>query len=298
MKFRPQIILFCLLASPLMSSLIFQNAAINIPGSLQAKEKRLVILHTNDTHSQVEPFSKTALRYPDTGGYARRMGVIDSIRRSEDCVLIFDDGDFSQGTPYYNFYGGRIEIEGFNRMHYDAVTLGNHEFDNGIDSLALSLRKANFPVISSNYDVSSSILQGLVQPWVILKKGGLKIGVMSTNVDPASLIMEANFKGVVFKDPLKTAQEVSEFLKIKKKCDLVICLSHLGSDSTEVKLNDFKIAHQTRYIDVILGGHSHTLLENVKTPNQDGRPVMIAQMGRSGLFLGKIDLLLETRRRK
>lgn len=267
--------------------------------AMQAKDlRKIVILHTNDTHSQIEPFSKNAVRHPDMGGYARRAGVIDSIRKAEETVFLFDDGDFCQGTPYFNMYGGRIEVQGFNRMNYDCVTLGNHEFDNGMDSLAMMLDLAEFPVVASNYDVNRSILKNKVLPWIIIERNGVKVGVLSSNVNPDGLIMKESIKGVKYKDPIKVANKYSKFLKEKEKCDLVVCLSHLGSDSTETVVNDFQLARQSKNIDIILGGHSHTLLENVKTLNSLGQPVLIAQMGRSGLFLGKVEVFLEAVEKK
>ena len=257
------------------------------------KKIKLVILHTNDTHSQVDPTEKSNLKTADMGGYARRMGVIEKIRSEEKNVLLFDTGDFSQGTPYFNFFNGRVEIDALNRMQYDAGTLGNHEFDNGIDTLAVILQKARFPMISSNYEVDNTPIKNQIQPYLILKKFGLKIGIMALNVDPKSLIIESNYRGLVYRDPIEKAQELSAFLKNKKKCDLVICLSHLGSDSTSVDVNDFTVAHQTKHIDIILGGHSHSLLENVKTNNANGKKVIISQMGKSGLYLGRIDLELK-----
>lgn len=254
------------------------------------KTQQLVILHTNDTHSQIEPTDKAATRNADMGGYARRLGVINSIRAQEPHVLLVDAGDFSQGTPYYNFFNGRLEVQGYNQMKYDAVTLGNHEFDNGMDSLVMVLSMKNFPVVVSNYTVSASKIKDYVKPWLVVSKGKLKIGIMALGVDPAGLIMEKNYEGVVYEDPVKKAREVSDFLRNTKKCDVVICLSHLGSDSTEIKVNDFTIARNTTNIDVIIGGHSHSMLENVTTPNAAGRRVMIAQMARSGLYLGRIDL--------
>jgi 5'-nucleotidase len=257
------------------------------------KKIKLVILHTNDTHSQVEPTENSNLKTANMGGYARRMGVIEKIRSEEKNVLLFDAGDFSQGTPYFNFFNGRVEIDALNRMQYDAGTLGNHEFDNGIDTLAVILKNARFPLISSNYEVDNTPIKNQIQPYLILKKFGLKIGIMALNVDPKSLIIESNYRGLVYRDPIEKAQELSAFLKNKKKCDLVICLSHLGSDSTSVDVNDFTVAHQTKHIDIILGGHSHSLLENTKTNNADGKKVIIAQMGKSGLYLGRIDLELK-----
>lgn len=254
------------------------------------KTQQLVILHTNDTHSQIEPTDAAASRNADMGGYARRLGVINEIRKQEPHVVLVDAGDFSQGTPYYNFFGGRLEVKGYNQMGYDATALGNHEFDNGMDSLAMLMTLKNFPVVVSNYDVSASRIKGYVEPWIVRKKGKLKIGIMGLGVDPTGLIMEKNYEGVVYNDPVKTAREVSDFLRNTKKCDVIICLSHLGSDSTDVKVNDFTIARNTTNIDVIIGGHSHSLLENVTTTNAAGKKVIIAQMGRSGLYLGRIDL--------
>lgn len=260
--------------------------------AFSADKVKLVILHTNDTHSQVEPSEKSSLATSDMGGYARRMGVIEKIRSEENNVLLFDAGDYWQGTPYFNFFNGRIEIDALNRMKYDATTLGNHEFDNGMDTLAAVIQNLSIPLISSNYDVSNSVIRDFVKPWIILKKAGLKIGIMALNVNPESLILESNIKGISYLDPVAKAQEISEYLKNKEKCDLIICLSHLGSDENSKSVNDFEIARKTKFIDVIIGGHSHTMLENAKTKNAAGRDVIIAQMAKSGFYLGRIDLLL------
>ena len=257
-----------------------------------ADKVKLVILHTNDTHSQVEPSEKSSLPTSNMGGYARRLGMIEKIRSEENNVLLFDAGDYWQGTPYFNFFNGRIEIDALNRMKYDAVTMGNHEFDNGIDTLAAIIQNLKVPLISSNYDVTKSVIRDFVKPWIIFKKAGLKIGIMALNVNPESLILENNIKGISYLDPIAKAQEISEHLKNKEKCDLIICLSHLGSDENSRSVNDFEIARKTKFIDVIIGGHSHTMLENAKTRNAAGRDVIIAQMAKSGFFLGRIDLYL------
>jgi len=254
---------------------------------------KLVILHTNDTHSQVEPTEKSTLKTANMGGYARRMGEINLIRSQEKNVLLVDAGDFSQGTPYFNFYNGRIEIEAMNRMKYDAGTLGNHEFDNGIDTLSAVLKNATFPILSSNYDLSKTPLVSLVKPYLIIEKNGLKIGIMALDVNPKSLIIESNYKGLVYQDPIEKANEVSTMLKKKEKCDVIICLSHLGADTTKMDVNDFEVAHKTRYIDVIIGGHSHSMITNATEKNAAGKPIVIAQMGKSGLYLGRVELELE-----
>jgi 5'-nucleotidase len=254
---------------------------------------KLVILHTNDTHSQVEPTEKSTLKTANMGGYARRMGEINLIRSQEKNVLVVDAGDFSQGTPYFNFYNGRIEIDAMNRMKYDAVTLGNHEFDNGMDTLSTVLKNATFPVISSNYDVSKTPLVNQVKPYLIIEKNGLKIGIMALDVNPEGLIVKNNYNGLVYKDPIEKANEVSTMLKKKEKCEVIICLSHLGVDTTKMVVNDLEIAHKTRYIDVIIGGHSHKVITNTTVKNAAGKPVVIAQMGKSGFYMGRVELELE-----
>ena len=271
--------------------LCFQLAAFS------ANKVKLVILHTNDTHSQIEPTEKSSLATSDMGGYARRMGVIEKIRSEEKNVLLLDAGDYWQGTPYFNFFNGRIEIDALNRMKYDATTLGNHEFDNGTDTLAAVIQNLNNPLISSNYDVTNSVIRDFVKPWIVIKKAGLKIGVMALNVNPESLILESNIRDVNYIDPVAKAQEISEYLKNKEKCDLIICLSHLGSDKDSKSVNDFEIARKTKFIDVIIGGHSHTMLENTKTQNAAGREVIIAQMAKSGFYLGRIDLQLSKKQK-
>lgn len=272
-------------------SIIIAIAIFVLAVQLSAQQtQKLVILHTNDTHSQVEPTDKNQSSNANMGGYARRMGLIQKIRAEEKNVLLVDAGDYWQGTPYFNFFNGHVEIDALNRMKYDAVGLGNHEFDNGIDSLAGALRKAVFPIVSANYDVKSTLLKGLVQPYIITYRDGLKIGIFGLGVNPDGLIFEKNYAGMKYYDPVKTAKKTASKLKKLKKCDVIICLSHLGSDSTEIAINDFKLAKKTRFIDVIIGGHSHTMLENTRTNNADGKPVIIAQMAKSGLFLGRIDL--------
>lgn len=282
-----------------MKKILFLVLVLTLSLSItySADKQNIVILHTNDTHSQIEPSDSNIIKFGDMGGYARRMGLIQKIRKENDLVLLLDAGDFSQGTPYYNFFKGKIETQGIKKMKYDAITLGNHEFDNGVDSLAARLSETNLPVVSSNYQVKSTLLEDFVKPYMIIQQKGIKIGIMALNVNPEGLMMDFYAKGLKFNDPLQTAKEMSEFLKIKQKCDLVICLSHLGSDSTEIAINDFKIAHQTKHIDIILGGHSHTMLENVKTYNADGKPIMIAQMAKSGFYLGRIDMVLSKKKK-
>ncbi len=260
---------------------------ITIEISIGQQKVKLVILHTNDTHSQVEPTETSSSKTANMGGYARRMGVIDSIRSIEKNVLLLDAGDFSQGTPYFNFFNGRVEVDAMNRMKYDAVTLGNHEFDNGIDTLAVILKNAQFPMLSTNYGLVNTALNGMLKPYLIVERAGVRIGILTANIEPKGLIIESNYKGLVYNDALKTANEMAAFLKRKKHCDVIICLSHLGIKS------DYEMAQQSSHIDLIVGGHSHSLLENVTEKNRLGKSVIIAQMGKSGLYLGKVELEME-----
>lgn len=250
------------------------------------KEVKITILHTNDTHSQVEPIN-------DRGGYARRLGMIEQIRKEEKNVLLLDAGDFWQGTSYFNYFRGKIEIDAMNRMKYDAVTLGNHEFDKGLDSLFASLQDAKFPVISSNYTFPTHIPPACINQYIILEKAGIHIGIMALGIQPEGLILKKNYIGTVYTDPMVKAIEISELLKEQKKCDLVICLSHLGANEGKSGINDFDIARGTKYIDVIISGHSHQIIENTTEKNLVGKKVIIAQMGKKGQYLGRIDLQMK-----
>ena len=263
---------------------------LSIASVAAQKKIKITILHTNDTHSQVEPLEKN-----DMGGYARRMGVIDQIRAEEKNVLLLDAGDYWQGTPYFNFFNGRIEIDAMNRMKYDAVTIGNHEFDNGVDTMLSVLSEAKFSIISSNYTFENPLLVNMIKPYTILNKDGIRIGIMALGTNPEGLIAKSNFEGVTYADPIVVANEISNILKIEKKCDLVICLSHLGDNPTKTQITDFDVVRATKNIDVIIGGHSHQIIENTTEKNIDGKNVIIAQMGKSGQYLGRIDLELEKR---
>ena len=268
----------------LWCSIIFL-AACNTP-----QEHTLVVLHTNDTHSQVEPL-EAGKRDEFCAGYARRMGLIQQIRSLNKRVLLLDGGDFCQGTPYFNYYHGRIEIDAMNHMKYDAITLGNHEFDNGVDTLAQILNLAKFPVVCSNYDVTGSPLEGLVKPYTIIKKKGVRIGILGLGIDPTGIISEKNFAPLQYLDPVAKAQEMANILREEKKCDVVICLSHQGTDpGKEGKMSDIELAKKTYNIDVIIGAHTHKIVENMYVTNLNGDSVLLAQTGKSGARIGEIYL--------
>ena len=250
-------------------------------------QDHLTILHTNDTHSQVEPKAN------GQGGYARRMGLIREERKADKNLLLVDAGDFSQGTPYFNFYHGRVEMEAMNRMGYDAATLGNHEFDNGLDTLAEVIRSmAKFPIVCANYDFTGTVMEGVVKPYTIVHKGGLKIGIFGLGCDPKGIITDKNFEPAVYLDPYAVAQAMADTLH-RQKCDIVLCLSHLGTyGKAPEDVCDVQLARLTRGIDVIIGGHTHKLYDNLRVPNLDGDSIPVAQMSKGGAFLGKIMLHL------
>jgi 5'-nucleotidase len=249
-------------------------------------QDHLTILHTNDTHSQVEPKANNQC------GYARRMGLINRERKADKNLLLVDAGDFSQGTPYFNIYHGRVEIDAMNRMRYDAVTLGNHEFDNGLDTLAEILKGAYFPVVCANYDFTGTALENIVKPFAVIQKGKLKIGVFGLGCDPKGLIADKNFCPAVYNHPYSVAQNMADTLRALD-CDIVVCLSHLGTYGKAAEdVCDVTMVRNTRGIDVVIGGHTHKLYDNLRIPNMDGDSVPVCQMGKSGAYLGKIMLLL------
>ena len=256
------------------------------------KADHLTILHTNDTHSQVEPKAN------GQGGYARRMGLIKQERQADENLLLVDAGDFCQGTPYFNFYHGRVEIDAMNRMGYDAATLGNHEFDNGLDTLAAVLETAQFPIVCANYDFAGTAMEGKTKPYVIVHKGGLKIGITGLGCDPKGLISDRNFLPAKYLDPYLSAQRVADELRLKK-CDIVVCLSHLGTyGKAEGDVSDVQLVKSTRGIDVVIGGHTHKLYDQLRVANLDGDSIPVCQMGKSGVYLGKIVLLLGDKNEK
>lgn len=254
-------------------------------------QKKIVILHTNDTHSRIEPLPETDRTAPGKGGVERRASFINEVRRENKNVLLLDAGDFVQGTPYFNLFKGEIEVKAMNLMKYDAATLGNHEFDYGMEVLEEVIRKADFPIITSNYDFSQTELANLVKPYIILKRDGVRIGIIGICVKPQGLIAANNYKGMKFLDPVKTANELAEQLRSQQKCDMVICLSHLGYEQ------DQKLAESTRQIDLIIGGHSHTYMkEPLIRKNLDNKDVMIYQTNGRGIYVGRIDVELEKTR--
>ena len=237
-------------------------------------EHKLTILHTNDQHSRIEPFDSSYTRNPNQGGFARRAALIQKIRSEEKNLLLLDSGDIFQGTPYFNFFGGELEFKLMSMMGYDASTMGNHDFDNGLEGFKKVLPNAKFPFICSNYDFKNTILDGQTIPYKIFNKNGIKVGIFGVGIELAGLVGKKSYGETVWQNPIEIAQHYSEFLRNDKKCDLVICLSHIGYDYKDdpKKISDKILAAQTDGIDLILGGHTHTFLPEPqsftnRTPN-------------------------------
>jgi 5'-nucleotidase len=254
---------------------------------------KITILHTNDTHSHIEPFPDNDPKYPGLGGFARRAAMIKNIRRIEKNVLLFDSGDVYQGSPYFNMYGGEVEFRLMSEMGYDAMTIGNHEFDNGVEGIANQLKHASFAMISSNYDFSDTSLAGKVEPFKIFKMDGVVIGVFGLGIELKGLVNKKAYGGTRYLDPREKAAETAHFLKKDLNCDLVICLSHLGYSYKDDKISDIVIAKQSKNIDLILGGHTHTFIDQPYVlRNSDDEEIIIGQVGWGGVKLGRVDYYL------
>jgi 5'-nucleotidase len=261
--------------------------------------KHLTILHTNDVHSRIEPFPMDGSRNQGLGGVARRSALIKKIRAEEKNVLLLDAGDIFQGTPYFNLYGGELEIKLMSDMGYDAATMGNHDFDNGLEGFYKQLPHADFPILVSNYDFSDTVLHQSTKPYKIFNKSGLKIGVFGIGIELDGLVGAKNYGATIFQDPIKKANEVAGLLKNELKCDLVICLSHLGYKYRDNTVSDQTLAEHNDCIDLIIGGHTHTFLakpQDVK--NRAGKITTINQVGFAGINLGRVDYYFESYRGK
>ena len=258
----------------------------------QEDVKRITILHTNDMHSRIEPFSSGSFK--GIGGMAQRSSIINEIRKKEKNVLLFDAGDIFQGTPYFNFYGGELEFKLMSQMKYDAATLGNHDFDNGLDGLKKQLKHASFPFVCANYDFSKTILKNSFKPYKIFLKDGVKIGVFGIGVELNGLVPKELYKETKYLDPVVEANKISDKLKNKIGCDLIVCLSHLGLMYNSNKVSDLVIAQKSKHIDLIIGGHTHSFLEKpILETNLDGKKVIINQVGWGGINIGKIDFIFK-----
>lgn len=259
---------------------------------------KLTILHTNDTHSRVEPFPGDS-KFPGMGGVAKRAALVKKIRTEEKNVLLLDAGDIFQGTPYFNYYGGMLELELMSKVGYDAATIGNHDFDAGVDGLNKQLQHANFPFLSANYDFTGTELEGKTKPYAIFEKGNIKTGVFGLGIELEGLVPQKLFGKTKYLDPIKAANVVAKKLKREHDCDFVICLSHLGYKYDTAKVSDVVLAQNSEHIDLILGGHTHTFFEApVMERNKKNQPVAINQVGWGGVMLGRIDVVFDPEKKR
>ncbi|MBL4651352.1 MAG: metallophosphatase [Flavobacteriales bacterium] len=251
---------------------------------------KLTVLHTNDMHSHIDPFPLNDPKYPGLGGIEKRAALINNIRSKEENILLLDAGDVFQGTPYFNMYGGELEFKLMSKMGYDACTIGNHDFDNGLEGLKKMIPHANFPFINCNYDFSNTLLDRSVIPHKIFYKSGLKIGVFGIGVELEGLVDLKNYGETKYLDPLEISNEKAKYLKKVEKCHLVICLSHLGHSYRSRKISDLVLAEKSKNIDLIIGGHTHTFLDKpIEIKNQARKKILVTQVGWAGIRLGRID---------
>ena len=280
-------------------------ALVSIGGTLSSFDsvniKHLTILHTNDVHSHIDPFPADDPRNANMGGVSRRAALIESIRKENPNVLLLDAGDIFQGTPYFNYYGGELEFKLMSMMQYDLSTIGNHDFDNGIQGLFAQMPHATFEFVSANYDFKNTAMDGLVKPFKIFNKNGIKVGVFGIGIELNGLVDKKMYQETVYSDPVEASQEVVRILKKEQKCDIVICLSHLGYSykNEPTKISDLKLAEMTKDIDLIIGGHTHTFLDKPTVmKNLDGKEVLVNQVGCYGINLGRIDFYLDSNKAK
>jgi 5'-nucleotidase len=275
----------------LATSAAFGATAALFPRALitaTAAETVITILHTNDTHSQIDPLPAND-KNAGKGGVARRATLVKRIRKENPNTLLIDAGDVLQGTPYFNFYKGEVEYKAMSAIGYDVGTLGNHEFDNGVNALAAALKFANFDIVSANYDVKGTVLESRVKPYVVKTVGGIRIGLFGLGISPTALITAENFKGVTYIDPVIAARDVVKKLREQERCALVVCMSHLGYYA-DGKAGDSFVASQIDGIDFIASGHTHTFMEKPVMQKQPcGANTLIFQVGKSGIYVGRVD---------
>ena len=283
------------------STAFISLSGLGLTSCTQSTATKITILHTNDVHSHIEAFGPNEGRNANKGGVARRASLVETLRNENPNTLLLDAGDIFQGTPYFNFYGGELEFKLMSMLKYDVATIGNHDFDNGINGLYAQLPHAKFDFISANYDFTNTVMDTHVKPYKTFVKDGIKIGVFGLGIELQGLVNKATYKETVYLDPIEIAQDMSRILKTEEACDLIICLSHLGYEYKKApsKISDIKLAKATQDIDLIIGGHTHTFLDKptVET-NAVGKSVLVNQVGCYGLYLGKIDFYFDAKKLK
>ncbi len=284
--------------SSAIGSLMIGTSQFPLDAFASGEKNKLVILHTNDVHSRIEPFPMDGSKYAGLGGVARRAALIEKIRAEHEHVLLLDAGDIFQGTPYFNLYHGEIDMKLMSEMKYDAATIGNHDFDAGLQGLYDSLAHANFPLINCNYDFSNTIMNGKTIPYKIFEKGKMKIGVLGVGIEMRGLVPDDLFGETIYLDPIDNANRIAVLLKQEEKCDLVICLSHLGWKYSDQKVSDEILAANSRNIDLIIGGHTHTFFDApLSYKNLDEEEVIVNQVGWAGIFLGELIYIFDKKTR-
>lgn len=274
---------------------------LTLPSFTSPKKKHITILHTNDTHSHVEPFEMSHYKYANQGGVARRANLVEQIRGENPNTLLLDAGDIFQGTPYFNYFGGELEFKLMSMLKYDVATLGNHDFDNSIEGFHKQLPHAKFDFVSANYDFSNTVLDGIVKPYKIIVKDGIKIGIFGLGIELEGLVDKKMYKETLYNNPTEISQDMSRILKEEKGCDLVICLSHLGYyyKSSPTKISDLNLAKATKNIDLIIGGHTHTFLPKpTVVRNLDNENMLVNQVGAFGINLGRVDFYFDEKNEK
>lgn len=274
--------------------LIILIAMLSGMTAMAKKQKQIVILHTNDTHSTVLPLNPNLddKELAGRGGFFRRAAMIAQERQENPNLLLIDSGDFSQGSGYYTLFKGEVEVGLMNQMGYDVATIGNHEFDFGMDNMARLFRMANFPIVCSNYDCTGTVLEGLVKPYITLKRNGVKIGIFAVAPPMKGLVFDGNCEGITFIDPAEAGQKYIDILRKKEKCDIVICISHLGWNRSVYP--DEKFLNQIEGCDLVLGGHTHTYMSTLEyAPDKNGKQIPVDQNGKHGVFVGKLVLTVE-----
>jgi 5'-nucleotidase len=283
----------------LSAGILLGASSFPVEAFAKGNTQKLTILHTNDQHSRIEPFPMDGGKFQGLGGFAQRAVLINQIRQEEKHIILLDSGDIWQGTPYFNKFGGELEFKLMNQMKYDASTLGNHDFDAGLDGFVKQLPHASFPFLNCNYDFSDSPLSNLVLPYKVFTYDKLKVGVFGVGIELNGLVPKDLFGNVRYNDPIANANKTASLLKNDLDCDLVICLSHLGYKYEDKKVSDVILAQTSKNIDLILGGHTHTFFNKPEEfSNADGAKVLVNQVGWAGIYLGRLDFYFERRKNK
>jgi 5'-nucleotidase len=284
-----------------VASTLTMVGGLSLPPFIGKQQRHITLLHTNDTHSQIEPFKPNHPRNPNQGGVARRATLIEHIRTENKNTLLLDAGDIFQGTPYFNYFGGELEFKLMSMLKYDVATIGNHDFDNSIDGLYKQLPNAKFDFVSANYNFENTVLDTHVKPYQIIVKEGIKIGIFGLGIELEGLVSKKMYKETGYLDPIEITQDITSTLKNEEKCDLIICLSHLGYyyKNNPDKISDLNLAKITKNIDLIIGGHTHTFLPKPTiVKNIDGKNMLVNQVGAYGINLGRIDFYFDEQNNK